>query len=207
MAYVEPLDKANRMLLGYDFYTRPRHRDAMDRASDTGEPEATSKVPVLTQAPSGHNADLAYVLGLVVYLPIYREGEPTGTADQRRRALDGFVVGSLGVEELLQGTFGKPFDPAIDLELYEEEGMSRGNLLYDDDAVHRAGEDRSASSVSFDEVLGGSSGTAVVEPAVDRSVLSGLGRIDIAGQEYGLYSRRCRSSKMTTRAICRSSCS
>src|SRR4051812_26215382 len=69
MTYVEPLDKVNQNLLGYDAYTRPEHRDAMDRARDTGRPEATGRVFLFSQAPSGSRADLALQPGLVVYLP------------------------------------------------------------------------------------------------------------------------------------------
>src|SRR3712207_7370244 len=45
--------------LNYDFYADPVHRDAMDRAWYTGEPQATKMVSVLTEAPPNHNADLA----------------------------------------------------------------------------------------------------------------------------------------------------
>src|SRR5215216_1634137 len=90
--YAGPLDEANASMLGYDFYAEPAHREVMDRARDTGSPQATEQVYVLTEAPPNANADLSLRTGFLVYLPVYREGEPLETVGDRRRALRGFVV-------------------------------------------------------------------------------------------------------------------
>jgi CHASE1-domain containing sensor protein len=117
ITYTGPLDGANANLLGYDFYAEPTHRVAMDRARDTGTPQATKRVYVLTEAPSGSKADLTLEQGFVVYLPVYNDGEPLGSVAARRRALQGFVVGSFVVDGLLGGVFRGAFDPAIDFEV------------------------------------------------------------------------------------------
>src|SRR5215213_4573200 len=51
ITYTGPLDTANESRLNYDFYAEAEHREAMDRARDTGEPRATKMVYVLTEAP------------------------------------------------------------------------------------------------------------------------------------------------------------
>jgi serine phosphatase RsbU (regulator of sigma subunit)/anti-sigma regulatory factor (Ser/Thr protein kinase) len=140
ITYIGPLDAANQERLNYDFYADPVHREAMDQARDTGEPQATKMVDVLTEAPEDHSADLALRSGFVVYLPIYQEGEPLETVAERRNALRGFIVGRFVSEELLDGIFQGPFDPAIDFEVYDGEDTSSSPLLYDRDAVKRAGE-------------------------------------------------------------------
>jgi hypothetical protein len=38
-----------------------------------------------------------------VYLPIYQKGEPLGTVAERRRALQGFIVGSFISDALRDG--------------------------------------------------------------------------------------------------------
>jgi CHASE1-domain containing sensor protein len=86
ITYVGPLDAANQERLNYDFYTDPAHREAMNQARDTGEPQATKMVDVLTEAPEDHSADLSLRSGFVVYLPIYQKGQPLGTVAERRRA-------------------------------------------------------------------------------------------------------------------------
>src|SRR5215210_497977 len=140
ITYTGPLEEANQSRLNYDFYAEAVHREAMDLARDTGKPRATRKVYLLTEAPPNSGADLALQPGFVVYLPIYKEGESLETAVERRRALQGFVVGSFISDKLLDGIFEGSFDPAIDFEVYDGANVRSSPLLYDNDGIRRAGE-------------------------------------------------------------------
>src|SRR5215210_7017643 len=140
ITYVGPLNVANQERLYYDFYADPAHREAMDQARDTGEPQATKMVDVLTEVPPNHSADLALRSGFVVYLPIYQKDQPLGTVTERKRALQGFIVGSFISDELLDGIFKGSFDPAIDFEVYDGASTTSSPLLYDRDGTKRAGE-------------------------------------------------------------------
>ena len=153
VTYAGPLDGANANLLGYDFYAEPTHRVAMDRSRDTGAPQATKRVYVLTEAPAGSEADLALEQGFVVYLPVYDDSEPQETIAERRRALQGFVVGSFVVDGLLGGVFRGAFDPAIDFEVYDGREAASSPLLYDSDGIKRAGERGSATLFSKESRL------------------------------------------------------
>jgi CHASE1-domain containing sensor protein len=157
ITYIGPLDAANQERLNYDFYTDPVHREASDLARDTGEPQATKMVDVLTEAPEDHSADLSLRSGFVVYLPIYQKGEPLETVAERRNALQGFIVGRFISEELLDGIFKGSFDPAIDFEVYDGASTTLSPLLYDRDGIKRAGErgnESLFSKVSHVEVAG-----------------------------------------------------
>src|ERR687898_792273 len=135
ITYIGPLDAANQERLNYDFYADPVHREAMDQAWDTGEPQATKMVDVLTEAPPSHSADLDLKSGFVVYLPIYQKGEPLGTVAERRRALQGFIVGSFKSHALLDGISKGPFERAIDFEVYDGANVASSPLLYDSDGI------------------------------------------------------------------------
>jgi signal transduction histidine kinase len=182
MTFIEPFDEVNGNLLGYDAYSNPEYRAAMDRARDTGQAVATGKVYVLTEAPEGSRADLALKPGLVVYLPVYRKSRPIDTVDQRQRALEGFVVASLEAEGLLRGVL-ESFDPSVDFEVYDGEDLAQKSLLYDDDGVLRASE--SQEPAGFFETIGEDAG--LLARGFDISELSDLKRIDLAGREYELY--------------------
>ncbi len=138
LALVAPSDRANRDIINRDEYTDPAHRAAMDRAQDTGSPQATEIVYVLTGPPPGSEAGLALQTGFAVYLPVYGEGERTETVAGRRRALEGFVVGYFRRDGLLDDVFGGGFEPAIDFEVYDGEDVASSSLLYDYDGVERA---------------------------------------------------------------------
>ena len=182
MTFIEPFDEVNGNLLGYDAYSNPEYRAAMDRARDTGQAVATGKVYVLTEAPEGSRADLALKPGLVVYLPVYRKSRPVDTVEQRQRALEGFVVASLDAEGLLRGVL-ESFDPSVDFEVYDGEDLAPNSLLYDDDGVLRASE--SQEPAGFLGTIREDAG--LLARGFDTSELSDLKRIDLAGREYELY--------------------
>jgi signal transduction histidine kinase len=144
---VAPSDEANDRMIGYDAYSDPAHRSVMDRARDTGYPQATRMDYVLTEAPSHSGADLALRQGYVVYLPVYRKdlpafqkSEPEDLVAERRLDLRGFVVGTFRADELFANTFGKTFHPAIDFEVHDGESATSSSLLYDNNGVRNAGE-------------------------------------------------------------------
>src|SRR5215211_767860 len=163
ITYTGPLNEANAEMLDYDFYAEDAHRDAMDEARDTGTPQATKMVYVLTGAGSGTEADLALRPGFVVYLPVYEKGEPTGTVAERRSGLRGYVVGSIVIDGLLGGVFRGSFVPAIDFEVYDGPNPTSSPLLYDSDGIKRAGENGNDTLFS------------------ERS------KLEVAGREWSLY--------------------
>src|SRR5918994_7631071 len=148
LKFVGPSFEANRKMINYDPYSDSAHRSVMDRARDTGEPQATGMDYVLTNAPPDSEANLILRKGFVVYLPVYQEGEPRGTVTERRRALRGFVVGTFKADELFAHTFGRTFHPAIDFEVYDGEDAASSSLLYDNNGVRSAGEKGDATLFS-----------------------------------------------------------
>ena len=158
-----PLSEANRSMLNYDLYAESRHRETMDLARDSGEPQATEAVFVLGEATPGSTADLALQQGFFVYLPIYQEGEPLGSVGERRRALRGYIVGTFISDELLDGIFRGSFDPAIDFEVYDGRSTATSPLLYDRDGIRRDEKNRNAFLFARES------------------------RIEVAGREWTLY--------------------
>ena len=158
---VGPSGPANQETLSYDWYSVPAHHTAMKRARDTGNLQATGKIQIYVETDPGSDASLSLEDGYAVYLPIYREGEPTATVTGRRRALEGFVFGFFRVDKLLGGAFVEPI-PTVDFEVYDGGALIPSRLLYDDDGVERAGEE-------------------------DANRFSDTRRVEVAGREWSLY--------------------
>jgi signal transduction histidine kinase len=113
----------------------------MEQARDTGLPRASGKVEL----------ERAGMTGFLVYTPIYREGAPQATTDERREALQGFIVSVFRTDDLLEGIFGAPkADAQVDLEVFDGAEFTREGLLHDDDGVLHA-EDPSYSA-HFSEI-------------------------------------------------------
>jgi CHASE1-domain containing sensor protein len=141
LVYVAPSNPDNRSLFGYDFYSGRVNRDAMEQARDTGLPRASGKVEL----------EGAGMTGFLVYTPIYREGAPQATTDERREALQGFIVSVFRTDDLLEGIFGAPkADAQVDLEVFDGAEFTREGLLHDDDGVLHAADP--SYSAHFSEI-------------------------------------------------------
>jgi signal transduction histidine kinase len=143
LIYVEPFEGDNRPLLGYDFYSDRVNRDAMEQARDTGLPRASGKVDL-------RSAGISRQTGFLVYTPVYRDGAPQSTPDERREALQGYIVSVFRTDDLLEGIFGGQPDPEVDLEVFDGAEFTRDGLLHDDDGVLHA--DDPSRSAHFSEI-------------------------------------------------------
>src|SRR5215217_8825257 len=141
LVYVAPSKADNRSLFGYDFYSGRVNRDAMEQARASGKVELEG----------------AGMTGFLVYTPIYREDAPQATTDERREALQGFIVSVFRTDDLLEGIFGGQADAQVDLEVFDGAEFTREGLLHDDDGVlHTADPSYSAhfSEIDTMEVAG-----------------------------------------------------
>ncbi len=144
LVYVEPFEGDNRPLFGYDFYSDRVNRDAMEQARDTGLPRASGKVDL-------EGAGISRQTGFLVYTPVYRDGASSVTPDERREALQGYIVSVFRTGDLLQGIFGEQLDPEVDFEVFDGAEFTRANLLHDDDGVLHAGD--ASHSAHFSEIV------------------------------------------------------
>ena len=138
LVYVAPSKGDNRSLFGYDFYSGRVNRDAMEQARDTKLPRASGKL------------EGAGMSGFLVYTPVYREGAPQATTDERREALQGFIISVFRTDDLLEGIFGGQADAQVDLEVFDGAEFTREGLLHDDDGVLYAAD--SSYSAHFSEI-------------------------------------------------------
>lgn len=131
LVYIEPFGPPNRHLLGYDLRSDRVYHTAMEQARDTGLPRATAKVNLdATMGPAG----------FLIYLPVYRNGQPQDTVAERRRALQGFVIGMFDADELVMGVYREQrSDPKVDLEAFDGTVLTREHILHDHDYVIHAG--------------------------------------------------------------------
>ncbi len=122
--YIEPL-QLNRPAFGLDIGYEPVRRASVERARDTGKPAATGRI-ILAQ-------DATKQPGLLILLPVYRNGILHSTVEERRRALLGFIYAPFRAEDLIEEALSNANKQDLDLEVY-----SRKDLMYDSDNVQQA---------------------------------------------------------------------
>jgi signal transduction histidine kinase len=129
IVYIEPFEGRNLRAFGYDMYSEPRRRAAMQRARDTGEPAMTSRVRLVQET----NSDVQP--GFLIYLPVYAIDRPTTNAAERRAALVGWVYSPFRAADLMSAIFR---DSGGEVEAMVFDGPAEpGNLLYATTAADR----------------------------------------------------------------------
>ncbi|HYE64258.1 MAG TPA: CHASE domain-containing protein, partial [Pyrinomonadaceae bacterium] len=122
--YLEPLDRRNRAAIGYDMFTEPVRRAAMERARDTGLPAASGRVTLVQEIDQQKQA------GFLIYVPVYRDGQPAETVAERQAALQGFVYSPFRAGDLLEGIFEESYRE-VDFQVYDGTQATPQQLLHD----------------------------------------------------------------------------
>lgn len=122
--YLEPLDRRNRIALGFDMNSDPKRRVAMDAARDNGGAVATSSLELVQEIDDEKQA------GFLIYLPLYNGTATPRTVAERRARLRGFVYAPFRAGDLFAGVFGGAIPP-VAFRVYDGRGLDPARLVYD----------------------------------------------------------------------------
>lgn len=134
--YLEPFEGRNLRAFGYDMYSEPVRRAAMEQARDKNLPAISGKVVLMQESNENVQA------GTLMYVPVYRKQVPINTVEQRRAALTGWVYSPFRMNDLLHGVLQSLHEPDskhIHLEVYDGPLANAANLLYDSEAGAQKG--------------------------------------------------------------------
>jgi diguanylate cyclase (GGDEF)-like protein len=145
--YLEPFSGSNLRAFGYDMFSEPVRRAAMERARDTGLPAMSGKV-TLVQETSSHPQT-----GFLIYVPIYRKGAPVNTVAERRSELSGWVYAPFRMGDFMTGLLGEQSGD-LDIEIYDDDTVSERTKMYDSSPAASAGERHALSRTSHAEAGG-----------------------------------------------------
>jgi len=109
--FVEPLE-SNRDTLGFDGSSEPARWEAIKRTRDTGEPAVSGRIKLLLKGRGE--------FGCRVFLPIYREGAPHTTPDERRSNIAGFLSLLFIPAETIEAAVGSLSPSGLDIYLIDE---------------------------------------------------------------------------------------
>ncbi|HEX2202542.1 MAG TPA: CHASE domain-containing protein [Longimicrobium sp.] len=171
IVFLEPLDARNRAAVGFDMFSEPVRRAAMERARDAGQPVRTGRV-VLRQEIGPEVQG-----GFLYYVPVYREAGLPPAGEARRARLEGFVYAPFRAGDLLRGVFGTERAPRVDFQLYDGSRADPAALLYDTRPRGEAGR-RAAFSDTLRLPWAGRHFTLAFESS--RAFESGMGRLFVA---------------------------
>ena len=129
IVYLEPDDWRNRRAVGYDMFSEPRRRYAMEQARDSGRPAVSRKVTLMQE--TGEDVQP----GTLAFMPIYVNGVTPETIEARRAALAGYVYGAFRMKDFLVRVVTSNQPDAfqnLHVAVYDGTGVEERDLLFDD---------------------------------------------------------------------------
>jgi len=126
--YLEPFAGRNLRAFGYDMFTEPTRRKAMELSRDGDVAMLSGKV-ILVQ-----ETDKEVQAGTLMYVPVYFKGMPLNTTAQRRAAIKGWVYSPYRMDDLMGGMLGRwNLDDIsrVRLQVFDNDSMTAQSLMFD----------------------------------------------------------------------------
>jgi two-component system, NarL family, sensor histidine kinase UhpB len=124
--YIEPESSLALHILGYDMFSEPVHRDAIERARDSGATALTGRITLLRKADGAEQA------GFIMYVPVYRGGQLPATREARRANLAGFVYAPIRANNFLDMAIRNSLGQ-MSLEVFDGLNPGVDGLLFSSD--------------------------------------------------------------------------
>ncbi|MBI1394862.1 MAG: PAS domain S-box protein [Betaproteobacteria bacterium] len=125
--YIEPLTEMNRRVLGYDMYSEPARREAMERARDEADAALSRRVDLLQQTLD--DGTTRRTPGFLLYVPVYEGGRIPAGRDERRRLLQGYVYMAYYATDFFAALVG-PDLAGVGLRIYDGHTRNDEHLLF-----------------------------------------------------------------------------
>lgn len=122
--FIEPYT-GNERALGYDVYSDRFRREAMDRARDSGEISTTSQITLVQEREHQY--------GILTLMPIYRNGLPHKTLEERRRNIAGYMVAVFRGGDLVTEAFKDINRDRLSYRLIDESAPAAEQLIFSSD--------------------------------------------------------------------------
>jgi PAS domain S-box-containing protein len=126
--YLEPFDNRNLRAFGYDMFSEPVRRKAMERSRDNDLAVLSGKVTLVQETKKDVQT------GTLMYAPLYCKGKAVTTVDERRAAIKGWVYSPYRMTDLLDNILGQRGwmdDDRIQIRIYDNDIVSDETLLFD----------------------------------------------------------------------------
>lgn len=126
VVYLQPVTASNRKVIGYDMFSEPARRAAMQHAAASGRTTVSGKVLLLLDQLRGRSQP-----GFLMYQPVFASN--AATAREPGRPVYGYVYGAFRMNDLMSALFSRRGDVAI--AVYDGKTPTAQSLLYDSGAA------------------------------------------------------------------------
>jgi PAS domain S-box-containing protein len=124
IVFLEPLDEVNRKAIGYDMFSEPIRRAAMNRARETGAASASGRVQLIQDNGTEDSH------GFLIYLPLFSGEVAPKDPSERIARLQGFIYAPFRAKEFFAAVARDNRDPSIACEVFDDGSTDESDLLF-----------------------------------------------------------------------------
>lgn len=125
---LEPFTGRNLRAFGYDMFSEPIRREAMEKARDNGNAVISGKVKLVQETTEKVQS------GFLMYLPVYKNNFPHETLEERNKNIIGWVYEPFRMNDFINALSSK-LTTDINIEIYDNILMSEYSRMYDSDNI------------------------------------------------------------------------
>ena len=128
IVFNEPSNERNAKVLGFDMYSEPVRRAAMDRARDSADTAISGKLVLAGEAFRGAAPAQP---GFVMYVPVFRRDARALSPAARDLALDGYVFSPFRAHDMMRGVLEAGMLRVLDMQVFDDGEPSPATMLLD----------------------------------------------------------------------------
>jgi two-component system OmpR family sensor kinase len=119
-----PFTGNNGKAKGFDGYTDPTRRAAMIKALETGRPAVSGKLTLVSESRKDRSS-------FILYMPIYKRGQPITTVAERRAAITGFTYMAIDANAFVDAVLASAQGTHLALRLSDPLSTDKNQVLYE----------------------------------------------------------------------------
>ena len=126
IVFNEPFAGRNARVLGFDMYSEPTRRAAMELARDNADVAISGKVVLSGDALRGTQGQQP---GFVMYVPVFTKEVRTASRGERDDVLAGYVFSPFRMHDLMRGILDDGVLQVLDMQVFDEPSQRASELI------------------------------------------------------------------------------
>ncbi|RJX32036.1 MAG: response regulator [Oxalobacter sp.] len=122
--YIEPFTDLNLRAFGYDVFSEPVRRVALEYARDNDTMGMSEKICLKQDSERKEQA------GFLMVIPVYKRNTQHNTLEKRRVNIMGWASSPFRMDDLMRGIEGERVDD-LDIEIFDGKDVTKEKLMYD----------------------------------------------------------------------------
>ena len=135
---ISPLNERNQRAVGFDAYSEPSRRWALETARDANDAILTPRINLIQNDPG------EMLPGFAMILPVYAQNAPLASVSDRQKAISGYINAAFDSGDFFASILSREHNLSSGFRIYDSRRATAANLLFESPRYRALQEDRQA---------------------------------------------------------------